>query len=272
MPTYVRRLARAMGVPAALSTVRGFAHVGGWPDVLIIGASKCGTTSLFHYLQQHPSVARARTKEVHYFDLHFHRGRHWYRGQFPHRPNELKLEATPYYLFHPAVPKRAADLIPEAKLIVIMREPVTRAYSQYQHECADGYEQLTFQEAVAMEAQRLGNTHEMLAQGLIQRSHAHQHFSYIRRGLYAEQIERWQKHYPVESFLFLRAEDLFDAPQDTFDRACCFLGLSNFALNDDSGRNLRSYDGMPSEIRAELTALYDQPNRRLATLTGISWS
>lgn len=268
---HVRRAVAAMGVPTILAAARGVIGLGGWPDALIIGASKCGTTTLFHYLQQHPDVGRTRAKEVHYFDLHFHRGPYWYRGQFAGRRSELKLEATPYYIFHPAVPKRAAELVPKAKLIVLLREPVSRAYSQYQHERESGYEQLGFEEAVAMEAQRLGDSHERLAQELIRRSHAHQHFSYVRRGLYAEQIERWQKYYPVESFLFLRAEDLFDAPQNTFDQACAFLGIPTFALDDVSGRNRRNYEGMRPETRRKLTALYDEPNHRLAALTGISW-
>jgi Sulfotransferase domain len=254
-----------------VATARGLAGLGAIPDAIIIGAQKCGTSSLFHYLEQHPRLGSARTKEVHYFDLHFDRGPYWYRGQFRRRPGEIVVEASPYYLFHPAVPARAAALLPAAKLIVVMREPVARAYSHYQHARAKGHETLGFEEAIAAERERMGDSHDALADGRIRRSHAHQHFSYISRGFYADQIARWQKHYPADSFLFLRAEDLFAAPQESFDQACSFLGLPQVALPDASARNARSYDRMRPEMRAELARLYEEPNRRLAELTSISW-
>jgi len=258
--------------PGLVATARGLAGLGAIPDAVIIGAQKCGTSSLFHYLEQHPRLGRARTKEVHYFDLHFDRGPHWYRGQFRRRPGEIVVEASPYYLFHPAVPERAAALLPGAKLIVMMREPVARAYSHFQHARAKGHETLGFEEAIAAERERIGDSHEALADGRMRRSYAHQYFSYISRGFYADQIERWQKHYPAESFLFLRAEDLFAAPQETFNRACEFLGLPQAALPDASARNARTYDRMRPETRAELARLYEEPNKRLAELTSIRWA
>lgn len=258
--------------PGLVATARGLAGLGAVPDAIIIGAQKCGTSSLFHYLEQHPDLGSARTKEVHYFDLHFDRGPYWYRGQFRRRPGEVVVEASPYYLFHPAVPKRAAALLPAAKLIVMMREPVARAYSHYQHARAKGHEQLSFEEAIAAERERIGDSHEALAREQIRRSHAHQYYSYVGRGFYAEQIARWQKHYTPERFLFLRAEDLFAAPQETFDRTCAFLGLPSMALPDASARNARTYDGMQPETRAKLARLYEEPNERLAELTSIRWT
>lgn len=253
------------------SIANGIAGRGALPGALIIGAQKCGTSSLFHYLAQHPGISGGASKEVHYFDLHFSRGTFWYKGQFKRCQGRLVLDATPYYLFHPLAAQRASRLLPDAKLIVLLREPVARAFSHYQHERAKGREQLSFEDAIAAESKRIGDSDQALAEGRIAISHAHQHFSYFRRGLYADQIERWRACYPSDRFLFLRAEDLFAAPQQVFDQTCTFLGVEPIALTDTAARNQRSYDAMNPETNAQLSELYNEPNTRLAKLTGISW-
>lgn len=253
------------------AVANGILGRGGLPDALIIGAQKAGTSSLFHMLSQHPNVGRAPTKEVHFFDTHFARGSNWYKGQFRPRAETLLVDATPYYLFHPPTPARAAALLPGAKLIVLLREPVARAFSHYQHERARGREELGFEQAIAAEAERLGDSEQALADGRIANSPAHRHCSYVRRGFYVAQIERWRRHYPLDRFLFLKAEDLFAAPRQAFDRTCAFLGLPPFALPDTRPCNQRSYDAMSPEIRVRLAKLYEEPNARLAELSGIAW-
>ena len=138
------------------------------PDFLIIGTQRGGTTSLYNYLVEHPGIGAASIKEVHFFDTpHFKQGLAWYRGHFPsafqryYVERSLKHgfvtgEASPYYLFHPHAPKRVAGLMPQMKLIVMLRNPVDRAYSHYHHEVAGGHEKLaTFEEAIACEDERL---------------------------------------------------------------------------------------------------------------------
>jgi Sulfotransferase family len=102
----------------------------GLPSVLIIGTAKGGTTSLFNYLAHHPDVVPPLGKEMHYFDMYYARGERWYRGRFPYeyrlRNGTLTLDASPYYLFHPLAPERAARLLPDAKLIALLRNPVDR--------------------------------------------------------------------------------------------------------------------------------------------------
>jgi hypothetical protein len=131
----------------------------GLPSVLIIGAQRSGTTSLFNYLVQHPDVLAPLGKESHYFDLRYARGVWWYRGRFPYahrlRRGALTLDASPYYLVHPLVPRRVAELLPGARLIALLRHPVDRAFSHYQHAVGDGRESLSFAEAIARERERL---------------------------------------------------------------------------------------------------------------------
>jgi hypothetical protein len=256
-----------------LSTGSTLGRPGELPDALIIGAQKAGTTSLFSYLAQHPRVSVSQVKEVHYFDNAYERGEKWYRRHFDlRRDDEIFIEASPYYLFHPLAPARASALLPSAKLIVLLREPVARAFSHYQHVVDAGFEDLSFEEAIASEKRRLGDSETRLARGDIARSFEHMRFSYRTRGLYAYQVERWQDYFPSNAFLFLKAEEMFASPQLVFDKVCAFLGLRRSSLPDPRARHQRSYLPMDERTRAELDRSYLESNRRVAELTGISWT
>ena len=122
------------------------------PDFLVIGAQKAGTTALYAYLRWHPGITGPSWKEVSFFDRHWWRGEAWYRGQFPLRGRgRLVGEASPSYLFHPLAPERVHSLVPGARLVALVRDPVARAYSHYQHEVALGREPLGFEDALAAE-------------------------------------------------------------------------------------------------------------------------
>ena len=103
------------------------------PDFVIIGAQKSGTSSLYDFVVQHPAILPAAKKELHYFSLGYKKGEYWYRLRFPIRASQKLLsgEASPIYLFYPMVPGRMKKLLPDVKLIVILRNPVDRAYSHY---------------------------------------------------------------------------------------------------------------------------------------------
>jgi hypothetical protein len=197
------------------------------PDFVIIGAQRGGTTSTHAYLSAHPRVTTAPTKEIHFLTDRHERGPAWYIGQFPKSlPNgSLTGEATPYALFHPLSPRRLHEIAPEAKLIVLLRNPVDRAYSHYLHERALGVEHLTFAEALDAEPARLAGEEQKLVDDLTYSSFAHKHASYVARGDYASQLERWFTWYPRESFLIIRSEDLYVRTNATFNRVTSFLGL-----------------------------------------------
>jgi hypothetical protein len=152
VPDPVRKVARTAVWTSGRLTAR-------WrelPDFLVIGAQKAGTTALYAYLRWHPSIAGPFWKEVSFFDRHWARGEAWYRGQFPLRSSgKVVGEASPSYVFHPLAPKRVFSLVPEVKLIVLLREPGDRAYSQYQHAVALGRETLSFEDALAAEDDRV---------------------------------------------------------------------------------------------------------------------
>ena len=156
------------------------------PDFLVIGAQRAGSTSLFAQLCAHSGVAAPSHKEIHYLDLQSFRSLRWYRSHFPPTAaarGRITGEASPYYLFHPAVPARVAAELPGVLLVALLRDPVPRAYSQYQLSVRDGHEQLGFEEALRAEPDRLAGEEARLLSDRAYRADAHRHQSYAARGL-----------------------------------------------------------------------------------------
>ncbi len=241
------------------------------PDFLVIGAQKCGTTALYTYLRAHPEIVGPFWKEVSFFDRHWWRGEAWYRGQLPLR-SEGKLvgEASPSYVFHPLGPERVHSLVPNVRLIVLVREPAERAYSHYQHEVAFGREPLSFEEALEAESERLDGEVERLQADPRAFSHAWWDHAYVQRGLYADQLERWLELFPREQVLVLTTDELGARPAETYATVLDFVGASPHRLATYPRVFDRDYPPMKPETRAALEARFAEPNRRLEELLGRS--
>lgn len=242
------------------------------PDFLIIGGQRCGTTSLYDYLARHPGIRPASRKEVHFFDHRYDRGELWYRACFPRRrsPNAgwVTGEATPNYIFNADVPARVAQLLPDVKLVATLREPVARAYSHYHLEVRKGYETRPFEQAIDEEPRLLAEERE--GEAGIDGTH-HRHHSYLARGRYAEQLERWFEHFPREQLLVLRSEDVFADAGRTLARITRHIGAGEPEGATPPAyqrRNKGDYDDMSSEMRARLIEHYAPHNERLAELIG----
>jgi len=245
----------------------------GLPSVLIIGTQKGGTTSLFNYLVQHPDVMPPFGKEIHYFDLHYARGVRWYRGRFPYnhrlRGGALTLDASPYYLIHPLVPERAADLLPGARLIALLRNPVDRALSHYQHEVRGGREPLSFTEAIDREEERLAGEEERLRSDPGYYSFNFHRYSYARRGIYVDQLRRWAQHFPRSQLLVLQSERLFQNPAATTAIVHRFLGLAPHSVGRFGAFLQGRYErAMPPALRARLANSFEPHNRELYAWLG----
>ncbi len=215
------------------------------PDFIVIGAQKSGTTSLYFYLTQHPQLLPALTKEVHFFDggLNpnvdtFRKGEGWYRAQFPLtedlRGGRRTFEASPLYLFNPLAPGRMFDLVPKVKIIALLRDPTERAISHYFHERRLGREPLPIYEALLEEERRL----EPVLASADYKSHAFIHYSYKRRGLYKEQLERYLRYFSWQQLLVLSSEEFFADPVGTLGRVFAFVGVDRgSSVRDLSPRN-----------------------------------
>lgn len=248
---------------------------GRFPDFIIIGAQKAGTKSLYNYLIQHPDVKAARRKEVHYFDLNHEKSASWYQSYFPlvrrAAKHRISGEASPYYIFHPLVPERIAASLPKVKLIALLRNPIDRAYSHYQHSVKFGFEKAPFDEALRRERELLPAETAHLRSDPGYRSFAHRHYSYVSRGLYAEQLERWLRFFTADQLLILKSEELFTEPERTFLRVVRFLELREWSTLEWRVYNPGSYsERLDPDVRDRLRQLFHPHNQRLAELTGIA--
>lgn len=271
-----RRTTKALRIGAArpTSALRPF------PDFLIVGAQRSGTTSLYRYLSRHPAVLPVLFgKGVHYFDTGFDRGPAWYRAHFPTASRRARVarregvepvsgEGSPYYLFHPLAPERVAATIPDVRIVVVLRDPVARAYSHYNHERARGFEDLSFEDAIAAEPERLAGEDTRIRHEPGYRSSSHQHHSYVARGMYLEQLERWRAVVGPDRILILLSEELFADPDAIYRRTLSFLGVPERSLASYERANSRAYPPMPERVEATLRERFAEPNRALAASLG----
>lgn len=250
------------------------------PDFLIIGGQKCGTSSLYRYLITHPQIEPSLTKEVHYFDLHHARGERWYRAHFSKctQPDVRGLprgfltgETSPYYLMDPRVPRRVQALVPDVKLIVVLRNPIERAYSHYHAQVRRGRETLSFEEAIDQEPQRLAGEEERLASDPTATSYAHRHFSYLTKGIYIDQIERWLDVFPRDRLLVLHSKQLRGDAASAVARVVSFLGLEPHDIEVSTAHNVGSYAAMSDQTRARLREYFRPHNERLFAFLGEEW-
>lgn len=247
------------------------------PNLLIIGAQRCGTSSLFKYLSAHPRCKPSIRKEVRFFTEYYTRGEDWYRSHFPlgvagHRgAPAIYFEASPDYLLDPRVPSRVTQLLPDVRLIVILRNPIERAYSHYRHLRRLGMEELSFEEALRREPERIQQAMENL--------HAHPdhpiggdllRYSYVERGRYARQLEHWLEVVDRSRLLVLSSERFFSETDRVFQSILSFLGLPEWrpvAYRNFSYSNPRP---VPPEMPAECQRfLMQQLAPELARLEGM---
>lgn len=196
------------------------------PDFLIIGAQKAGTTSLYNCLKQHPAVSPARKKEIHYFSQFYRKGLAWYLEHYPLRDDEqLSGEASPFYLFHPQSARRIAEVYPHIKLIVMLRDPVERAISHYHQQHRRGHEKLPMLAAFEQEPKRIGKAWEKLLRDEQTSASLLQQCSYLKRGEYLSQLQRYEQYFPARQIHLIESRDFFNQPQDTLQLLYHFLEI-----------------------------------------------
>lgn len=250
------------------------------PDLIIIGAMKSGTSSLFDYLSQHPQLFPSRTKEVHFFDGGgnpdvdtFLKKQAWYRAHFSLKKHmsagSKAFEATPLYIFNPLAPKRIFDLVPKVKIIAVLRNPTERAISHYFHEKRANREPLSIYEALQAEEKRL----EPVIRDKDYKSETFIHYSYKSRGLYKKQIERYLNYFPWQQTLVLSSDELFSEPGSTLKRVFDFVGVdTEFKVNNLVPRNVgRNRIEVDRNVYDYLNDYFLPHNQELYELVGKSY-
>lgn len=245
-------------------------------DFIICGVQKGGTTALFEYLEREPDLSMSRVKEVHFFD---DESQDWtrpdyaaYHANFDATKDGLWGEATPIYSYWPNSLERIRVYNPAIKLILILRDPVQRAWSHWRMEYARGAETHPFAWCIREGRQRLfdGPADPMRPWG------HHREFSYVERGFYGEQVERLYRLFPREQVLVLTAESLRADPAQTLARIRTHLDLAPSPAPAPLEAHVGREAGFPSDLTADdiawLRRLYADDAAKLEGLCGVRYA
>lgn len=265
------QIARSMALAVTNSTASLTSPLRQLPDFLIVGAQRCGTTSMFKTLAQHPGVTRPfLRKGIHYFDKNYHRGLAWYRGQFPltvgatlRGRSTLTGESSPYYSFHPLAAERIARDLPDVKVVMLLRDPVERAYSGHSHELARGYETEPFARALELEDERTAGERERMVTDPSYDSFSFQHHSYLARGRYIEQIQRFETLLGRDRIHLVDSVEFFTQPAESFAAVLDFLGLEQTTAIRFEQHNARHRSPMDEQLRQDLADKFAEPDDAL---------
>ena len=249
-----------------------------YPDFLIVGAQKAGTTTLFHYLTQHPQVVPPMKREIHYYDRKFHYGTIWYRAHYPLKStlgdSRITGEKSPSYLFHPLAPKWIKRTAGNPKLIILLRDPVRRAISHYYHQVRRGRDTRDPQRAFNQEDEILQKAYPGLFKSPVfnkKRVMDYLRYSYKKKGLYLEQIKRYREYFAPDQMFIEAAENLFEKPMDVLSRIYRFLDIDdNYVPGNLSSKNVGGYKPDPSiaEVSRQLTEYFRPHNEALFEYLG----
>ena len=230
---------------------RSAAASGRLPDFAVIGAMRAGSTTLARAVGAHPGVFMPAKKELHFFDWNFDRGTDWYREQFRGAPAGMVAgEATPIYIVYRDAMERLAKTSPGMRLIVVLRDPSSRAYSHYWYNRMLGFEPLSFPDALDAEADRPASMPDR------------QTFDYVERGRYLPQLLRVGELFPREALHVLLLEDLNRAPAATLRPVFRFLGVEETFVPAVAGKALNSHAEYRSKALAKLSRSLPDPLRR----------
>jgi len=251
------------------------------PDFLIIGEHKCGTTSLFEYMLEHPCILSPTIKEPNYFNRHYEKGTLWYKKHFPtflsklycQNKNKNKVitgEATTHYLFaKDEITYRIKKLLPSTKIIVILRNPIERAYSQYSMFVSEGRENLSFEDAIEREKQIINKKIKQV--NFPKYSRLHPSYTYLRRGIYVDNLRRWMNIFPKEQFLILQTEEFNSKPNEVLNHVYKFLNLEPWTNKNFEKHNVGKYNKMNPNTRKKLIEFFKPHNKRLNEFLGTNF-
>ena len=236
------------------------------PDFFIIGVVRSGTTSMYHYLNEHPSIVKSAYDELGFFDDNFRLGWSWYKTLFPttitkrivkrKTGNFLTFDDTPFYFYNEDVAKKIKNYFPKTKLIIILRNPIDRAYSNYHLGVRMGDEKRTFDQAVDDEMQKIAEYNEIEMDDYISQS-------YLGRGIYAKQLEIWLKYFPASVIKILESERFSNDTEKTMNEVFEFLDLPNHNIRNLKKKNVAEYPPMRTETRQKLCNFFSEYNEEL---------
>ena len=251
------------------------------PDFYIIGGQKCGTTSLFEYLSLHPTIQRGAAKDIRFFDKYYFKGTNWYKLYFPLKIKKSYLnffskkkfltgDATERYLEHPFAPQRIKNVTPHAKFLVLLRNPIDRAFSHYTMNVVRKMESLPFEKAIEIENERIKNSMKKMKTDNSYYDDTYFRYAYLDRGTYITKLKQWFEIFPKNQFLIIQSEKFWLKPSKVYNEVLKFLGLSNFKLNEYKQFRKTIYRNkkIPFETRKKLIDFFRPYNEQLYEFLG----
>lgn len=234
-------------------------------DFVVAGTQKGGTTALASYLVEHPEVGMPTVKETHFFDTEAHFQAqavdyaHYHAYFRPTPGKRIFGDATPIYMYWLPAPERIRQYNSAMKFIMLLRNPVTRAYSQWNMERERRREPLAFDDAIRLEQERCRAALPL----------QHREYSYQDRGFYTRQLQRIWQLFPREQTLMLKSEELQHAPAAALARVCDFLGVARFAAPAPRRVHARPYQApMSDDAKRYLRGVFENEVRALEQLLG----
>ena len=239
------------------------------PDFIIIGAPKCGTSSLYVYLQQHPRVLLSHKKEINFFNKHFDRGIDWYLAHFPaitDAENFITGEASTQYIFTQEAERKIVDAFPDTKIIIMLRDPVERTISDYYHHLNRGLETRSLKTIVETSLQQLNKLQELGSKYKIGE------FDYILKSVYFYQICFWRKIINQDNILIVNSNTFFEDTQTEMERVWQFLQLDCYSSSNYMKYNVGAYLPVANEIKQQLAQLFQPYNQKLESYLGVNFN
>ena len=249
------------------------------PDFLVIGAKRCGTTSLFYHLPEHPCISKSPHDNMGFFNDNFHLGINWYKSFFPtiFTRNKIKskfgdflaFDVTTKYMEEESTANNVYQTKPNTKIIIILRNPVDRAYSQYHLNVRQTAESRSFEDAMEENMNELNKeSHERYE---IKPKFSAEGNNYLKKGLYAQQLRHWLNIFPMESMLILSTEEFESNQQIIYNKIFKFLNISQFEVKNTEKMEKGIYPPMKSETRNLLLDYFRPYNRELFELINMEF-
>ena len=254
------------------------------PDFFVIGVVRSGTTSLYHYLDEHPCITKSAYDELGFFDDNYHLGLNWYRSMFPTKSHKEKIikkfgkfltyDVTPFYIYNKISVERIFKAFPNSKIIAVLRNPIDRAYSHYHLSKRAGVVTKSFDDVVKEDMKKIKlyeGTNEKLTDYYFKDVGQN---SYLARGFYAEQLKSWFKIFNKNNILIISSENLATKTQNTLDIIFKFLNLEPEKISNLEKVNVAKYPPMSDNIRKELVDYFSKHNENLFNLINLKfdWS
>lgn len=248
------------------------------PNFMIMGTQKGGTTFLFHHLCQHPDICEPKEKEIHFFNQRAHEPIENYKHLFPSKidkilnPNLIAGEATPCYMIYPQVPALVHKHNPDTKIIVLLKNPIERAFSNYKHNVSMKREWYSFEDALKHEEVRTNLEYIDIFTSRKDAIKNYSNFSYKRKGIYAEQLGWIFRHFDRNQVLVVQSEELFAKPKETIKTVTDFLGTTPLSLSEYPAKHVSTLNmAINPDTRDYLREFYQDHNQSLFKMIGTTY-